>query len=92
MGMRKHKKMMSCSPSFGLNDDYFSVPSFENELNQEKRVAEKDVPLMHLDASFAEVKNDARKSDENSESEILFDSETNFDKDHAIIADIELKD
>ena len=39
-----------------------------------------------------------KKSDENSENEILpednmlFDSETNFDEDDAIIADIELED
>ena len=60
--------------------------------------AEKDVASMHLDASFVEVKNDERKSHENSENEILpennmlFDSETNFDEDDTIIADIELED
>ena len=89
---------VSCSPSFGLNGDYFLVLSFENELDKEQNAAEKDVASMHLDASFADVKNDERKSDENLENEILpvdnmlFNSETNFDEDDSIIADIELED
>mgnify|MGYP002803810279 CR=1 FL=1 len=88
----------ACSPSFGLNDDHFPVVSFENELDEEEKAAEGDVPFMDLEASLAEVNNDEIKSVKNSENEILpentmlFDSESNMDEDDAIIADIELED
>ena len=89
--------LAACSPSFGLNDDHFPAVSFEHELDEEEKAAETDSASMHLDVTFAEVSNDARKSDKNSENEILpentmlFDSETNIDEDDAIIADIRIR-